>query len=45
MVIDEADEMVGSDWDQELKKIMTGSSKLQKPRSSPETNDLTNSFP
>jgi ATP-dependent RNA helicase DDX3X len=28
MVIDEADEMVSSDWDTELKKIMSGGSKL-----------------
>jgi ATP-dependent RNA helicase DDX3X len=28
MVIDEADEMVGTDWECELKKIMTGGSKL-----------------
>jgi hypothetical protein len=28
MVIDEADEMVGNDWESELKKIMTGGSKL-----------------
>ncbi|EHK97387.1 putative ATP-dependent RNA helicase ded1 [Glarea lozoyensis 74030] len=30
MVIDEADEMVGADWDQELKKIMSGGATFNK---------------